>query len=130
MTPAGWILLVVALGFAYASSVTAFLALQNRTPQSTFARVLLFVLCPPAALLTYVVFGRGRHAFSRELTMTKLLDRSTLADWVGCGAFPLRPVHERLWMALRASPKLFADVSGIATGGRLLFELTNAEASA
>src|SRR6185437_11032338 len=37
------------------------------------------------------------------------LDRSTLADWVGQAAFLLRPVHERLLMALKASPKLFAD---------------------
>ena len=37
------------------------------------------------------------------------LDRSTLADWVGRAAFLLRPVHERLWMALKTSPKLFAD---------------------
>jgi transposase len=37
------------------------------------------------------------------------LDRSTLADWVGHAAFLLRPVHERLLMALKASPKLFAD---------------------
>src|SRR4029434_8491647 len=59
--------------------VTAFLALQNRSPQSTFAWVLLFVLLPPAAFLTYIMFGRGRHAFSRELTVTKLLERSTLA---------------------------------------------------
>lgn len=37
------------------------------------------------------------------------LDRSTLADWVGRAAFLLRPIHERLLMALKASPKLFAD---------------------
>jgi transposase len=37
------------------------------------------------------------------------LDRSTLADWVGRAAFMLRPVHERLMTALKASPKLFAD---------------------
>ena len=37
------------------------------------------------------------------------LDRSTLADWVGRAAFLLRPVHERLLVALKASPKLFAD---------------------
>jgi transposase len=37
------------------------------------------------------------------------LDRSTLADWVGRSAFLLRPIHERLLDALRASPKLFAD---------------------
>src|SRR5207244_10477446 len=36
-------------------------------------------------------------------------DRSTLADWVWRAAFWLRPVHERLLMALKASPKLFAD---------------------
>ena len=37
------------------------------------------------------------------------LDRSTLADWVGRAAFLLRPVHERLLAALKASTKLFAD---------------------
>lgn len=37
------------------------------------------------------------------------LDRSTLADWVGRGAWWLRPLHARLLDALRASPKLFAD---------------------
>jgi transposase len=34
------------------------------------------------------------------------LDRSTLADWVGCAAFTLRPVHERLLSVLKSSPKL------------------------
>lgn len=38
-----------------------------------------------------------------------VLDRSTLADWVGRAAFLLRPVHERLLDKLKASPKLFAD---------------------
>lgn len=37
------------------------------------------------------------------------LDRSTLADWVGCAAFLLRPVHERLLARLKGSAKLFAD---------------------
>jgi transposase len=37
------------------------------------------------------------------------LDRSTLADWVGRAAFLLRPIHERLLMALKTSAKLFAD---------------------
>jgi hypothetical protein len=37
------------------------------------------------------------------------LDRSTLADWVGRAAFNLRPVHERLLLKLKGSPKLFAD---------------------
>src|SRR6185437_3414396 len=37
------------------------------------------------------------------------LDRSTLADWVGRAAFLLRPIHERLLLALKGSAKLFAD---------------------
>ncbi len=37
------------------------------------------------------------------------LDRSTLAVWAGRAAFMLRPVHERLLAALKASSKLFAD---------------------
>lgn len=30
------------------------------------------------------------------------LDRSTLADWVGKAAFPLKPVHARLFERLKA----------------------------
>src|SRR6266853_979372 len=74
------ILALLTLGLVYALSVTAVLALQNRMPQSTFAWVLLFVLFPPGALLIYIMFGRGRYAFSRQETVAKLLERSTLAD--------------------------------------------------
>jgi transposase len=38
-----------------------------------------------------------------------ILDRSTLADWVGRAAFLLRPVHERVLAILKTSTKLFAD---------------------
>jgi transposase len=38
-----------------------------------------------------------------------VLDRSTLADWVGRAAWLLRPVHERLLAKLKGSAKLFAD---------------------
>jgi transposase len=38
-----------------------------------------------------------------------VLDRSTLADWVGRAAFELAPVHARLLEQLRGSCKLFAD---------------------
>ena len=37
------------------------------------------------------------------------LDRSTLADWVGRGAWWLRPLHAKLLDELRGSSKLFAD---------------------
>jgi transposase len=38
-----------------------------------------------------------------------MLDRSTLADWVGRAAFMLQPVHERLPARLKTSTRLFAD---------------------
>jgi hypothetical protein len=38
-----------------------------------------------------------------------VLDRSTLADWVGHAARELRPVHARLVDILKASPRLFCD---------------------
>ena len=71
---------MVALIVAYALIVTAILALQNRSPQSTFAWVLFFLLFPPGALLIYIMFGRGRHVFSRELSTARLLETSTLSD--------------------------------------------------
>jgi transposase len=37
------------------------------------------------------------------------LDRSTLADWVGRAAWLLRPVYDRMLVALKTSAKLFAD---------------------
>jgi cardiolipin synthase A/B len=75
-----WLALAFAVGVVYTTVITGALALQNRSPQSTFAWALLFVLFPPVALLVYIMFGRGRHAFSRELSMAKLLETSTLAD--------------------------------------------------
>jgi cardiolipin synthase len=74
-----WILAAAAL-VVYVTGVTAFFALQNRSPQSTLAWALSFVLFPPGALFSYIMFGRGRHAFSREQTMAKLLETSALAD--------------------------------------------------
>ena len=38
-----------------------------------------------------------------------VLDRSTLADWVGHAAWHLRPLHERLLTRLKELPRLFAD---------------------
>jgi transposase len=37
------------------------------------------------------------------------LDRSTPVNWVGRGAWHLRPVHARLLGKLTPAPKLFAD---------------------
>ena len=49
---------------------------------------------------------RQAQIFSRQGV---ILDRSTLADWVGRAALLLEPVHRRLLDHLRASTKLFAD---------------------
>ena len=49
---------------------------------------------------------RQAQIFARQGVV---LDRSTLADWVGRAAFLLRPVHERLLETLKRSGKLFAD---------------------
>jgi transposase len=40
-----------------------------------------------------------------------ILDRSTLADWLGCATFLLRPGHERPLAVQKRSAKLFADGS-------------------
>lgn len=49
---------------------------------------------------------RQAQIFARQGVV---LDRSTLADWVGRAAFLLRPVHERVFETLKRSEKLFAD---------------------
>jgi transposase len=49
---------------------------------------------------------RQAQIYARQGVM---LDRSTLADWVGKAAFLLKPVHERLFERLKASGTLFAD---------------------
>src|ERR1700750_3356465 len=49
---------------------------------------------------------RQAQIYARQAVV---LDRSTLADWVGRAAFLLRPVHERLLAILKGSTKLFAD---------------------
>ena len=49
---------------------------------------------------------RQAQIYARQGVM---LDRSTLADWVGRAAWLLRPVHERMFAVLKRSGKLFAD---------------------
>lgn len=66
--------------FAYAVSVAVFLVLENRTPQSTFAWLFLLLIFPFGGLPLYFMFGRDRHAFSRERRLTKLVEGTTLAE--------------------------------------------------
>jgi cardiolipin synthase len=71
--------LTTAIG-AYALSVAVFLILENRSPQSTFAWLLLLLLFPLGGLVIYLMFGRNRHAFSRERSLTTLMEGTSLAD--------------------------------------------------
>ena len=77
-----WTMVLTALVSAYALGIAIFLILENRSPQSTFAWLFLLLLFPLGGLLIYVMFGRDRHVFSRERTLTKLLHDTTLADRV------------------------------------------------
>jgi cardiolipin synthase len=75
-----WTAPLTALVVGYAATIAVFLILENRSPQSTFAWLFLLLVFPLGGLLIYVMFGRKRHAFSRERTLTKLLEGTNLAD--------------------------------------------------
>jgi cardiolipin synthase A/B len=63
---------------AYALGVAIFLILENRSPQSTFGWLFLLLVFPLGGLVIYSMFGR-RRAFSRQRSLRKLLEGTTLA---------------------------------------------------
>ena len=65
-------------GALYALSVAAFIILENRSPHSTFAWLFAILLFPGVGLGLYALVGRSRHAFSRERTLTSLMEGSVL----------------------------------------------------
>ena len=75
-----WSTVLTTLIGAYALGVAVFLILENRSPQSTFAWLMLLLLFPLGGLVIYMMFGRKRHAFSRERSLTKLMEGTSLAD--------------------------------------------------
>ena len=75
-----WTTVLTILLGTYALAVAAFLILENRSPQSTFAWLFLLLVFPLGGLLIYVMVGRNRHAFSRERSLGKLLAGTALAD--------------------------------------------------
>ena len=75
-----WITVLTILVSAYAIAVAAFLILENRSPQSTFAWLFLLLAFPLGGLLIYAMFGRNRHAFSRRRSLTRLLEGTSLAS--------------------------------------------------
>ena len=58
-------LLILAILGVYALVMAVFLISENRRPQATLAWLLSFVFLPGLGLLIYLLFGRGRRAFSR-----------------------------------------------------------------
>ncbi len=74
-----WGVVLTALGVVYVLAAAVFLILENRKPQSTFAWIFLLLVFPLGGLVIYVLFGRRRHAFSRERELTKLVEGSGVA---------------------------------------------------
>jgi cardiolipin synthase len=78
----GFVLFVI-----YVISVAIFIISENRSPQSTFAWLLLLVAVPLIGLIIYAFLGRGSHAFSKETKLAQqemgneLMD--DLAEMVG-----------------------------------------------
>ncbi len=74
-----WGVVLTAIAVAYALGIGVFLILENRSPQSTFAWLFLLLVFPFGGLVIYVMFGRNRHAFSREQSLTSLMEGTSLA---------------------------------------------------
>lgn len=70
-----WLEILIITGivlFTLYISVTAiFLIMENRTPHTTFAWMLLLFIFPPGGLLIYLFFGRDWKAFSRANKLVK-----------------------------------------------------------
>jgi cardiolipin synthase len=78
LTPITWNAALALVIGAYALIVAFFLILENRSPQSTIAWLFLLIVLPLAGVVLYLMFGRGRHAFSRGRTLARLLEGTTL----------------------------------------------------
>jgi cardiolipin synthase len=74
----------------YAVPTVIFLVMENRRPQATFAWMLLFFAFPGIGVVIYLLFGRGRRAFSRQRKLVRQRLLETVADLLA----PLRPQHE------------------------------------
>src|SRR5262245_1138343 len=75
---------ITLLAGVYALSVAVFLVLENRSPQMTFAWLLLFYAVPVIGVLIYFMFGRDHWAFSRQnkLMRQKLRDIMAASDYL------------------------------------------------
>ena len=55
----------------YIIGVAIFIISENRTPQSTFAWLLMLIAFPIVGLILYIFLGRGSHAFSQETHLAR-----------------------------------------------------------
>jgi cardiolipin synthase len=74
-----WTTVLTSALMAYAVSTAIFLILENRSPQSTIAWLFALLIFPGGGLVAYIMFGRGRHAFSRENELKSLTAGTTIA---------------------------------------------------
>ena len=73
--------IIVVLLALYILSIVIFVIMENRSPQSTFAWLLLFITVPVVGLLIYIFFGRGWHAFGQEKKIARQeLDPDLMQD--------------------------------------------------
>lgn len=125
-----WNALLTALVGAYALSIAAFLILENRSPQSTFAWLFLLLVFPLGGLVLYVMFGRPRHAFSRRRSLAKLLEGTTLAErttrLVAAQPETLAALTETHGHYARLADMLWASARSVLTQGNELTILQDA----
>ena len=67
----------------YVIAVAVYIISENRTPQSTFAWLLLLIGLPLVGLIIYYFLGRGSHAFSQETKLARQEMGSDLWQDVG-----------------------------------------------
>ena len=75
------------MALVYALIVGTFMVLENRSPQLTFAWLLLFFALPIVGVIIYFMFGRDHWAFSRENKLLRqelrhiIKTNEHLAEW-------------------------------------------------
>ena len=67
----------------YVIAVGIYIISENRTPQSTFAWLLVLITLPLVGLIIYYFLGRGSHAFSQETKLARQEMGSDLWQDVG-----------------------------------------------
>ena len=65
----------------YVIGVAIFIISENRTPQSTFAWLLVLISLPLIGLIIYIFLGRGSHAFSDETELARQQARDGRVPW-------------------------------------------------